>query len=219
MSDEQTYQDAAGAPGAPSQSPAPAAGKPGFLSTTQGKLIVIGGAVLALLVLLGIVGLLVWLFLFRQTAGSVTTAPVTPPPAVTTAPGSSAASQAVEPTTPPLPVTNANVFVFRDPFIPLLVQAPPSSTVSASSSSTSTSEVSANATENVPANTLVLQDVTTVDGIAKAVLLWNGTTYTAGAGERLDDTPWQVLEVSGNSVVMLFGDTKIGLSVGEGIQK
>ena len=48
---------------------------------------------------------------------------------------------------------------------------------------------------------------------------WNGTTYTLAEGEQVDDSPWKVLEINSDSVVMLFGDTRITLSTGQGITK
>jgi len=51
------------------------------------------------------------------------------------------------------------------------------------------------------------------------VLLLNDQTYTLAAGEVISGTPWQVLSVSSTSVTMLYGDTQVTLTVGQGITK
>ncbi len=51
------------------------------------------------------------------------------------------------------------------------------------------------------------------------MFVWNGTTYTAGAGEVIGSSPWKVVEVGTDSVVMLYGDTQVTLSLGQGISK
>ena len=51
------------------------------------------------------------------------------------------------------------------------------------------------------------------------MLSWNGQTYTLAEGESIPNTPWQVLEINSSTVVMLYGDARITLSVGVGISK
>ncbi len=53
----------------------------------------------------------------------------------------------------------------------------------------------------------------------QGVFVWNGVTYTEGAGGTIDSSPWKVLEVNSDSVVMLYGDTQVTLTVGQGVSK
>jgi hypothetical protein len=71
----------------------------------------------------------------------------------------------------------------------------------------------------VPPNTLQLESVSTVDGEAVATFTWNGQEYTAGEGDQLGDSPWQVVSIEGDTVVMLYGDNRVSLTVGQGITK
>ncbi|MHB1137196.1 MAG: hypothetical protein ACYC1X_10460, partial [Coriobacteriia bacterium] len=66
---------------------------------------------------------------------------------------------------------------------------------------------------------LYLDGVETVDGVMKAVLRYNGQTYTLGPGEGIPGTPWEVFSVSSTSVTMLYGDVRVTLAVGQGISK
>ena len=72
---------------------------------------------------------------------------------------------------------------------------------------------------SVPANTLLLEDVSEVDGEPVATFTWNGQEYTVGEGDQLGDSPWQVVDISGDTVVMLYGDNRVTLTVGQGITK
>jgi type IV pilus biogenesis protein PilP len=69
------------------------------------------------------------------------------------------------------------------------------------------------------ANTLYLNDIVTENGVPRAVLMLNGTTYRLAAGERIPGTPWQVLRIGTTQVTMLYGDTQVTLSVGQGKAK
>jgi hypothetical protein len=199
--------------------PSAGAGIRGFLATTTGKVVVIGGAVLALLLVVGAVSLFFMLFMGNQVANEVAqvakqaskSATSTGVPAAVTTSTKEATTSAV-PTTPPAPVTLDNVFTFRDPFVPVLKPLPPPATSTAAATSTAT-------TTTAEANTLTLQDTVVQNGVRKAVLIWEGTTYTLGAGEQIAGTPWAVLSVGDTTVTMLFGDEQVVLSVGEGIQK
>jgi Tfp pilus assembly protein PilP len=103
-------------------------------------------------------------------------------------------------------VSNADVFVARDPFRPMIEP-------------TKTVEPSTTATETVPKDTIVLHQIVSSNGEYKAVLSWNETTYTAGEGETLGKTPWKVISVSEDSCVLLYGDVRVTLTVGEGMSK
>ena len=186
-------------PGAPSPG-----GLKGFLATTPGKLVVAGAAV-GLLVLVGVVVLVV--VLIGSSKPEVTIAPQAQPAsqsATGTVPGSSDA------TVVPPAVPDSEVFTFRDVFKPLIRTVVPAGSTPPGSTTTSST---AGETD-----TLYLQDVVVEGDKDKAVLTYNGTAYTLGEGEVVTGTPWKVLSIdaSGDSVVMLYGDSQVTLTVGEG---
>ena len=197
----------------PNPSPAPAgAGKPGgFLGSTTGNLILGGIALFAVLV---VVGLIAWTFFFSG-ANPGSTAPSTSAgqQAASAVTSSSPAQTApiVEPQEKPLEST----FTFRNVFAPTMkapAPPPPPTTETAASSSSS-------ATVEVPANTLFLESIQTENGEKTATFIWNGATYKLSEGDTISGTPWKLVEINGDSVVMLFGDSQVTLSTGQGITK
>ena len=189
--------------GAPEAAPT---SKRGFFSTSTGKLVLAG---IAGLVVLGLLAVVVAVFLSSQMQNSNKTVTVV---AVTGSGGGSAATTgtggtgatvpAAEPQQRPL----SSSFTFRNIFAPTV--KPPQ--VAASS------EV---ASATVPADTLFLQSIATADGVNTATLIWNGTTYSAVAGDALGTTPWKVVAVNSDSVLMLYGDTQVTLMTGELLSK
>jgi hypothetical protein len=116
----------------------------------------------------------------------------------------------VEPTQKPLSAS----FTFRNVFAPSIkTPVPPSAEASSSSNSSST----AGSTDSP--DTLYLIDIVSTDGESQGVFVWNGVTYTEGAGGTIDSSPWKVLEVGKDSVLMLYGDTQVTLTLGQGISK
>lgn len=189
----------------------PKQGIAGFVSTPTGRIVLIAVAVVVVLAIFGVVAALV---LFSVAAKApVPQAPVTVssvPAAAQTATASTSATPTIEGTRVVLPVTSKDVFKSRDPFEPVLkplVTTVP--TTGPSNPGTGTTGV----------NVMTLQDIATVNGVRKAILWWNGVTYEAGAGDVLENTPWQVVTVNEDSVDLLFGDVPVTLSVGEGLSE
>lgn len=196
-------------------------GTRGFFASTAGRILVI---VFAVIVLIGIALVVGYLVLGSTLFGNAPESAVAPPPAAAPQPAASTAStssvatgapQATSVATssvatvppPPVPDTdNRDVFTPRDPFKP--IAAPVIVSSSSGSSSSSSSD-----------NTLVLTDITSENGTKKAVVTYNGKTYTVAEGETVDSSPWKVLEINNSSVVMLFGDVKVTLTIGQGITK
>ena len=185
-------------------------------------------ALLAGAVLLGVVLAIVLFFVFGRDSSPPSGNAVAEQPgsavaqtsqSATSAPVAGAAVTPVEPAEVPL----TDVFTFRDIFEPLVKPASTSGTGgegSGEATSTGGGGGSTEETETTSAeNTLLLQDITVEDGEATAVLVWNGVTYDAHEGDQIDDSPWQVLEIRDSSVVMLFGDTQVVLSVGQAVSK
>ena len=192
---------------------APKKGLGGAGFSRGGKLAI--GAVLLLLILAVAAGAF---FVFFGGSSGSTQIPLAPQsvgaeqalaqssPAATAPASSQPTITPVEPAEVPL----TDVFTFRDIFEPL-AKAP-----STTSSTTTTTTTETTETSN---NTILLQDIISENGEPHAVLVWNGTTYTLAEGEQVGDSPWSVLEIDSDSVIMLYGDVQVSLSIGQAITK
>jgi hypothetical protein len=170
-----------------------------FFATTGGRVLLIVLAVTALLTVLGIVSVIalgaLGMSLWGQAVDQVpVVAPSTTPPATVATP-------TVAPAVAVVP--NEDVFTPRDPFTQIIIPADQLGF-----------GVDTSADD---ANTLTLIEIVTDNGIRKAVLTLGSTTYTQAAGERLGDTPWQVVSIGNANVVMLYGDSQMTLTVGQGV--
>ncbi len=137
-------------------------------------------------------------------------------PIVTSQPESSDSEVAVEaPYVPsnPAPIDlNKSVFTFRNIFEPLAV-APEEDDVVTDANTDGTTTV-------VTSGTLYLRAiVVTTDGDIAADFLYGDTNYVLRVGERIPDSPWQVLSIGSDSVVMLYGDTQVTLIAGQTVTK
>lgn len=167
-----------------------------FFATTLGRIVLIAGALAVLLAILGVVAVILLGGLGGQPAGpEATPGGVTP---------SQSASQTPTATVPAVPAVDpGEVFSPRDPFEPVVI---PKSAMETETADTDDE------------GTLTLVRIIEEDGVRKAVLKLGSKTYTVGAGEQLGSTPWQVVTVGTSNVTMLFGDSQIVLTVGQGIQ-
>jgi hypothetical protein len=181
--------------------------KPSFLKSPAGIIV----AVAVVVVLLIAAGLAVYFFLFSGGAGGDASPTVKTITTGSAKPGSVAASVTLElPVTEPQDKPLESTFSFRNIFAPT-VKRPVAVVVQSSSSST--------ATLNVPADTLYLVSIDEVNGERMASFIWNDATYQLGEGDTISGTPWKVLDIRSDSVVMLFGDTEVTLTVGQGLSK
>jgi len=177
----------------------------GFFSTTAGKLVIGGVAIVAVLATIAGIGIF---FMFGQASDqageeAVVTQPQTQAPSA----GQGGAEASATPRPMPEP---EDLFTFRNVFEPTAeVELAPETTDSSSDGGT----------VDVSDNTLYLAGVSTVDGEPVAELVWNGQTYMLKEGESIPNSPWQVLSIEGDTVVMLYGDSRITLTVGQGISK
>ncbi len=213
MVDELNTPDTPQAPEAATVAPVEAPPKQGFFATSKGRLVVIVGALAALAVIAGVAVALVF-FVFGDSEPEVEVRVTGSTESTATTGGEPTAEAAA---TPAPEVPNSEVFTFRDIFEPLLKPIP-----EASGDSTVTPGTSVPTTDTANTytpGTLFLQNIVSENGELLAVLIYDGTTYTLGEGERVGDSPWQVLEVRADSVVMLYGDTQVVLTVGQGVTK
>jgi hypothetical protein len=186
-----------------------AKGPAGFLGSTVGKL-VIGGV--ALVLVLGAIGAILMLFVFNDTSSDEgSTASVPAPSADASATTQTAPAQEESPTVRPADEW-ADTFVFRNVFQPTIK-------VTLAPLPDTDEDNGEDPAADVPADTLYLDSVETVDGVPTANLIWNGTTYSLEEGESIPDTPWKVVSIEGDTVVMLYGDARVTLTVGQGLSK
>lgn len=193
--------------------------KGSFLSTPRGKIIVIAAAIIGFLVVAGIVAALVFTFVIKDAEDSAdglasggqsqvstsTTDPADDPEII------------VEPALVPL----SDLFTFRDIFDPLLTP------VSTGTDGTGTGGTGIGGTGGTGTpgsttftgapDTLYLLDIVVEDGVSKGVFSLNGAEHRLAQGETISATPWQVLSIGSSSVVMLYGDSQVTLSVGQGV--
>jgi hypothetical protein len=197
--------------------------KTNFLSTSRGKIIVIAAAVIGFLVVAGVVAALVFTFFIRdavENAADELTGGLVTQVTTSTAPGTDEPAIIVEPALVPL----TDLFTFRDIFDPLLTPV----AVGDGSGGTGTGGTGTGGTgtdgtgtdtgtfSGAP-DTLYLLDIVVEDGVDRAVLSLNGAEYRLAEGETLTGTPWQVLSIGSSSVVLLYGDSQVTLSVGQGV--
>lgn len=188
----------------------------GFAASTTGKLVIGGAAVVALLSILGVV---LFSFVFSQVDPDLVV--VAPGSAVTTETVGSAEETVV---VPPARATR-DTFTFRNilrPTVKPVVVVEPSAAATTTADGAAPGSSGASLTVDpgdVPNETLYLYAVTTVDGVEYGTFIWNQTVYVFPEGEELPGTPWKVLRIDGNSAVMLYGDSQVTISVGQGMTK
>ncbi|MRS13153.1 MAG: hypothetical protein EG823_08840 [Actinobacteria bacterium] len=201
MSDELTS-----APVPPSAS---ADKKSGFLATSTGKIvaIVVGLGVLGI-----IAGVAVAIVLYVFGSQAVDQLEELAQQPATSTSGEATSTAGADVPAPAAELPNSEIFTFRDIFVPLLKPLTAATTTGTSTGTTDT-------VTPTSSNTLYLDGVVTENGVLMAQLRWNGTSYSLAAGGTIPNSPWQVLRVSSTSVTMLYGDTQVTLSVGQGITK
>jgi len=213
MSDEQ-MDTATGTPGTPVvEETMPKQG--GLLSTPMARIIM----VVAGLSVLAIIGGVAAAIIFGSSIISDSGVQEPGSGDVTPAEAADSVTDSVIAAGPAIEVRNSEVFTFRDIFDPLLKPLPePTMSTDGTTTSPTTPSTTDTATPYAQ-GVLYLDGVETVDGVMKAVLRYNGQTYTLAPGEGIPGTPWEVFSVSSGSVTMLYGDNRITLVVGQGITK
>jgi len=117
-------------------------------------------------------------------------------------------------------VANDQVFTFRDVFEPLLKPIKkPAAGGTGSGGTPSGGTTTPVDTNDYSAGTLYLLDIVTEDGVMKAKMVWDRAEITLTEGASISGTPWKVLDITANSVIMLYGDQQVVLTVGQGISK
>lgn len=175
----------------------PRSSGPAFLASRNGKVI---AAVVGVVVVLAAVGAILFLFVF--SGGEKEQTPLRP----TGGGKSTASTQTVAPVNPPEPPLD-DTFTFRNIFRPSVSPPKPPE-----EDSDGTGTEDGESTED----TLVLESIASDSGERVATFTWNGQEYQVKEGEVVDSSPWKVITIYSDSALMLYGDTKITLTVGQG---
>lgn len=182
------------------QSVLPPAPKP----RNTGTAILIGAA--GLVVLAAIIGIVAYVLLSANVAPVPATGPITPG-----TPGASVETSTPTGTVTPIPDTaNADVFTPRNPFKviePVKI------------ASTNDDEDDNNGSNDSTSTALTLTDITTANGEDVAVVKLGGVSYTVAEGDAVGDSDWQVVQINSASVIFLYGDDRITISLGQGTSK
>lgn len=189
-----------------------AAPKAGLLSSARGRVTIIVAAIALFVVIAGAAAYAVWLFLGQavdEAEVQLETALQTQSESVT-----QVEDVKVVPTEPD-PVNLKSVFAIpRNIFLPL-AEAPDED-----EETTATADGTASSTTSVSSGTLYLRGITAfADGHFEIDAVYGDTSYSLEEGERIPNTPWQVLSIGADSVVMLFGDTQVTLTAGQSVTK
>jgi hypothetical protein len=123
--------------------------------------------------------------------------------------GTPAASSTASPNTSaallPIPtVSDRDIFTPRNPFEIIVPSIP---------------ETSSAGSSHEASDTLTLTDIVTENGVRKAVVRLNGVSYTLAAGATVDSSSWSIVEVKKSSIVALYGDVRVTISLGQGSSK
>jgi len=120
-------------------------------------------------------------------------------------PSSKPATQTAAPVDPPEQPLD-ETFTFRNVFAPSITPV----------TATTNTEDGGISPADVPANTLVLVSVHSESGKRVATFIWNGAEYACNEGDQVDASPWKVLTIYSDSAAMLYGDSRVTLTVGQG---
>lgn len=189
----------------------------GFFASPFGRVLVIGGGV----AVLAVIGLLVWVF-----ASGVFNAP--PEVEVVTRPESSATvagTASVEPSAAPAPaadeetapaapgrvarIENEDVFIPRDPFVPVHLSDTETGLDKAAESGQLTLEAIVKETDQHHWSNVT---------IYRAVLNDRGESRKVGVGDYVGNGQWLVMDITKTYVTLEFGDEATSLGVGSSVR-
>ncbi|MEW6188681.1 MAG: hypothetical protein AB1466_01005 [Actinomycetota bacterium] len=173
----------------------------GFLETPKGKKILI--IIIAALIVFVVASALLFLVILSEALREPRR--VVQPPRST--PKREEKEEKMIATAPPSSVDRVEsfeVYESKDPFKPLITKV--------------TTPTVTGTTETTP-KVLALEDIYTEDGTKYASIKYGSTIYKVKEGDRINDSPYQVLSIGADSVTLLYGDDKIVLKLGEEIYK
>ncbi|HDP69223.1 MAG TPA: hypothetical protein ENN38_00210 [Actinobacteria bacterium] len=107
------------------------------------------------------------------------------------------------------------VYQYKDPFEPLVVASNSTTTTTTGAGTTTTSEAETDSEIQV----LVLEDIYIDDGVEYASIRYGGTVYKVTEGDRVDSSPFQVISIGEESVILLYGEDQLEVKLGQEIIK
>jgi len=118
--------------------------------------------------------------------------------------------------------SNFEVYQTRDPFKPInkATTASVSLPVSSPTPTTNASGTANSTTTPAPAKLpLLLESITSRDGINFAVIKYGTASYELKSGDQVGSSPYQVQQVGNDNVTLLYGDDQFTLNVGQEVYK
>lgn len=187
-----------------------------FIKTPIGKVALVA---VALLVLLFVVGISVAIFLVFGGGGSTTQETAKVPVEIeksseTTTATAEQSAEASETTKSGEQQAGFEVYEYKDPFQPLINETT-GTTTTPTGSETGTSLEEAESGPQV----LQVQDIFEENGVAYSSIKYGAIVYKVKEGDRVDESPYQVLTIGDDSVTFLYGDNRVEVNVGESILK
>lgn len=178
-------------------------------TSRKGLFIVLG--VIAVLVVVAAIAVTVVLFVFNGVKSEID---VQVTPTQQTGTGTPAPNDTPVAAGPADPVANDEVFTFRDIFKPLAGAAAVTTASDTSGGTTATVD-----TSEYAAGTLYLVAISTSGNAPVAQMVWDRKELSLSEGDVIAGTPWKVLDIRTDDVIMLYGDQQVVLSIGQGISK
>jgi hypothetical protein len=200
-----------GEPTGPEGTVAPAPVAPPNTEGASRVLLIVLGIIAFVLVLGAVVYFALGALGVSLLNSAITGTPATVTPGITSVPTTASAAASTATVLPIPDVSDADVFTPRDPFVPIVPEVEASTSTSSSSSSSSASTDTS--------GTLILQDIVTENGVRKAVVRLDGVTYTLAAGKQVGSSSWSIVTVNSSSVVVLYGDEQVTITLGQGSSK
>lgn len=73
--------------------------------------------------------------------------------------------------------------------------------------------------ESLAQGTLKLESISESEGTRMATVVFGGTRYAVGIGDKIDGSSYQVVDIGADNITVLYGDDRLTLTIGESISK
>lgn len=122
------------------------------------------------------------------------------------------------------------VYEYKDPFEPLITEDSTGTTGSDDTTPSTTTTPDDEGDEGEESSTgsgeettgpqvLEVQDIYTENGTKYSSVKYGSSVHKVKEGDRVDESPYEVLTIGTDSVVFLYGDQRVQVSIGESILK
>ena len=206
-----------------------------FIKTPLGKLALVGVVLLILLFLAAfLVGIFFLFSSLRTTSKEASKVPVEIKKTSETATASAKKSTSETDTAKdekPEELTSFEVYEYKDPFEPLITEestgtpgsgdtTPTTPTTTPGDEGDEGEESSTGSGEETTGpQVLEVQDIYTENGTKYSSVKYGSSVHKVKEGDRVNESPYEVLTIGTDSVVFLYGDQRVQVSIGESILK